>query len=87
MEINLCFYKYKEKIIELAKNAVLVAESELGSGKGQEKKKMAIDYILKNLPIPTFIKTILSVLLSGFIDDAVELAVNYMKSLPTVQGE
>lgn len=81
------FTNTKKKIIELAKNAVLVAESELGSGKGQEKKKMAIDYILKNLPIPTFIKTILSVLLSGFIDDAVELAVNYMKSLPTVQGE
>ncbi len=81
------FTNTKKKIIELAKNAVLVAESELGSGKGQEKKKMAIDYILKNLPIPTFIKSILSVLLSGFIDDAVELAVNYMKSLPTVQGE
>lgn len=81
------FTNTKNKIIELAKNAVLVAESELGSGKGQEKKKMAIDYILKNLPIPAFLKTILSVILSGFIDDAVELAVMYMKSLPTVQGE
>lgn len=81
------FTNTKNKIIELAKNAVLVAETELGSGKGQEKKKMAIDYIVKNLPMPSFVKTLISVFLSGFIDDAVELAVKYMKSLPTIQGE
>ncbi len=77
----------KNKIIELAKNAVMVSEAELGNGKGEEKKKMAINYVLKNLPLPTFIKNILFIILSGFIDDAIELAVNYMKSLPKIQGD
>ena len=40
------FVKIKNKIIELAKNAVLVAEEELGTGKGQEKKTLAIKYIV-----------------------------------------
>lgn len=81
------FVNTKNKIIELAKNAVLVAESELGTGKGQEKKKFAIDYVLKNLPVPNFFKSIISILLSAFIDDAIEISVNYMKTLSTTQGE
>lgn len=81
------FSKTKTKIKELAKNAVLVAEAELGSGKGQEKKKLAIEYILKNLPISNFLKSIISILLSSFIDDAIEISVNYMKTLSTTQGE
>ena len=81
------FSKTKTKIKELAKNAVLVAESELGSGKGQEKKKLAIEYVLKNLPISNFLKSIISILLSSFIDDAIEISVNYMKTLSTTQGE
>lgn len=81
------FVKVKNKIIELAKNAVLVAEEKLGTGKGQEKKKMAIDYIVKNLPFSDLVKSIISLLLSNFIDDAVEIAVLYMKSLPRKEGE
>ncbi len=81
------FSKTKNKIMELAKNAVLVAEAELGSGKGQEKKKLAIDYVLKNLPISSFLKGVISILLSSFIDDAIEISVNYMKTLSTIQGE
>lgn len=81
------FSKTKTKIKELAKNAVLVAEAELGSGKGQEKKKLAIEYVLKNLPISNFLKSIISILLSSFIDDAIEFSVNYMKTLSTTQGE
>lgn len=81
------FTKTKTKIKELAKNAVLVAEAELGSGKGQEKKKLAIEYVLKNLPISNFLKSIISILLSSFIDDAIEISVNYMKTLSTTQGE
>ena len=81
------FSKTKNKITELAKNAVLVAEAELGSGKGQEKKKLAIEYVLKNLPISSFLKSIISILLSSFIDDAIEISVNYMKTLSTTQGE
>lgn len=81
------FSKTKTKIKELAKNAVLVAEAELESGKGQEKKKLAIEYVLKNLPISNFLKSIISILLSSFIDDAIEISVNYMKTLSTTQGE
>lgn len=81
------FVKIKNKIIELAKNAVLVAEEKLGTGKGQEKKKMAIDYIVKNLPFSDLVKAIIALLLSSFIDDAVEIAVLYMKSLPKKEGE
>lgn len=82
------FSNVKKQIKELAKNAVMAAEAQLGSGHGQEKKKMAIDYVLKNLPFPDFIKTIISVLLSSFIDDVVELAVSYMKSLQkSTKGE
>ena len=81
------FSKTKTKIKALAKNAVLVAEAELGSGRGQEKKKLAIEYVLKNLPISNFLKSIISILLSSFIDDAIEISVNYMKTLSTTQGE
>ena len=61
------FKNIKKQIKELAKNAVLKAEQELGSGKGQQKKRVAIDYVLKNLPIPEFMKMIVSVILSSFI--------------------
>lgn len=81
------FKNIKKLIKELAKNAVFKAEQELGSGNGQQKKKVAIDYVLKNLPISDFMKTIVSVFLSGFIDDSIELAVNYINSLPKTQGE
>ena len=81
------FSKIKNQIKELAKNAVLVAEQELGSGKGQEKKELAIEYILKNLPFSGFVKSIISIFLSSFIDDVIEISVNYMKSLSKAEGE
>lgn len=81
------FVKLKNTIKELAKNAVFTVEQELGSGKGQEKKKLAIDYIVNNLPVPDIAKKLISVLLSNFIDNAVELAVQYMNSLPEQKGE
>ena len=46
------FSNVKNKIKELAKKAVFFAEAELGSGKGQEKKAMAIAYIVNRLPFP-----------------------------------
>lgn len=81
------FDDIKTKIIELAKNAVLVAEEKLGTGAGQEKKKMAIEYIVNNLQFSDLVRAIISILLSSFIDDAVEIAVLYMKSLPKTQGD
>ena len=77
----------KSKIIQLAKNAVFAAEAELGSKTGEQKKKLAIEYILKNLPVPTIAKSIISIFLSGFISNSVEAAVLYMKSLPLNKGE
>lgn len=81
------FSQIKSQIKELARNAVLVAESELGSGKGQEKKKLAVNYIVKNLPFSAFVKQIISIFLSSFIDNVVEVSVTYMNSLQTEKGE
>lgn len=81
------FSNIKQQIKDLAKNAVLVAERELGGGNGQLKKKVAIDYIVKNLPFSNLVKNIISILLSSFIDDVVEISVQYMNSLSKREGE
>lgn len=73
--------KIKKTIIDLAKTAVVTAEKTLGSNKGKEKKKMAIKYVITNMPLPTFLKPFISILFSTFIDDAIELAVQYMEVL------
>lgn len=80
-------YDIKKIIIDLAKNAVLIAEEELGSGKGQEKKKKAIEYIVANLPFSSFSKSLISIFLSRFIDSAVEISVKYMRSEPISEGD
>ena len=74
------FNKLKETIKELAKTAVVKAEEALGNQKGQQKKDMAIKYIVNNIPVFAPLKPLISMLLSSFIDDAVEWAVKYMKS-------
>nr|DAT14472.1 MAG TPA: holin [Caudoviricetes sp.] len=74
------FDKLKETIKGLAKTAVLKAEKALGSSKGQQKKEMAVNYVVEKIPVPALLKPLFSILLSSFIDDAVELAVEYMKS-------
>lgn len=81
------FSKIKDEIKELARNGVLFAESELGSGKGQEKKKMAIEYILKNLRCSNFLKSLISIFLSDFIDSVIEISVKYLNSLTQEKGE
>ena len=81
------FSNIKNQIKELAKNAVLIAERELGSGQGAEKKKMAIDYVVNNLPFSNFVKYIISILLSSFIDDVIEISVKYMDTLSADKGE
>ena len=77
----------KSIIRNLAQNAVLIAEEEFGSGNGQAKKQMAVEYIIKNLPCPSFVKQILSVLLSKMIDEFVESAVKWLHSQKEIQGE
>ena len=71
----------KISIKELAKSAVIMAEKALGSKTGKEKKKMAIEYISKHIPVPAPFKPLVSLLFSSLIDDAVEFAVQYMEVL------
>lgn len=73
------FKNLKTTIKELAKAAVVKAEQTLGSNKGQEKKKMAIEYVVSRIPIPFPFNILVSMLLSSFIDDAIEFAVEYME--------
>lgn len=75
------FSNLKNKITELAYKAVSMAEDTLNTSTGQEKKSAAIDYIISMLPVPSILKIVASTLLSKFIDEAVENAVTYMKSV------
>ncbi|MBS6603101.1 MAG: hypothetical protein KH301_05030 [Brachyspira sp.] len=74
------FKHVKQAIKKLAQNAVEKAEKTLGSSNGQLKKKMAIEYVTSKLPVPEIFKSFVSVILSGFIDDAIEFAVECMNS-------
>ena len=64
-----------------------MAEEKLGRGQGEAKKKLAIAYIINRLPFSGFVKNIISIFLSSFIDDVVEIAVHYMNSMPKEKGE
>lgn len=75
----------KNTITELAYAAVTMAEQSMDSLSGQEKKNMAIEYIVSMLPIISPFKSIIVVLLSKFIDEAIEKAVEYMKSVQNLQ--
>lgn len=75
------FKNIKENIRELAYAAVNIAEQTLGSAQGQEKKMMAIEYVVSMLPIIPPLKKFIVILLSKFIDESIELAVTYMKSV------
>ncbi len=75
------FKHLKDSVKQLAQSAVAIAEKSLGSSKGQEKKKMAVEYVVSKLPLPQIVKGFAAVVLSGFIDDSIEFAVAYMNSL------
>jgi len=74
------FINIKKTIKELAKTAVIIAEETLGSESGKQKKAMAIEYIISNIPVISPFKTIIANLLSKFIDEAIEFAVEHMKT-------
>lgn len=80
------FNNLKSTITELAYAAVNMAEDTLNSATGQEKKSAAIDYIISMLPVPVLFKGIVKTVLSKFIDEAVEKAVEYMKSVKTPEA-
>ncbi|MCM1009567.1 MAG: hypothetical protein NC390_01645 [Fusobacterium sp.] len=69
---------FKNKVLELAKQAVTVAEETLAGETGKQKKIAAVKYVVTHLPVPNPIRYILGVVLSVFIDSAVEIAVAYM---------
>lgn len=73
------FKNIKEIIKKISIQAVKLAEEELGSNKGKEKKAMAIEYIVSNLPIAYPFNKLIGILLSSFIDDTIEFAVQYLK--------
>lgn len=75
------FGNLKNTITELAYAAVNMAEKTLDSAPGQEKKTAAVEYVVSMLPIASPIKGFVAFVLSKFIDEAVEKAVVYMKSI------
>lgn len=80
------FKNLKSKITDLAYAAVTMAEDTLETSNGQEKKSAAIEYVISMLPIASPFKCIVTVILSKFIDEAVEKAVTYMKSVKTPEA-
>lgn len=80
------FSNLKVTITELAYAAVNMAEETLASSSGQEKKAAAVEYIVSMLPVAGVFKGIISTLLSKFIDEAVEKAVQYMKSVKNAEA-
>lgn len=75
------FNNLKNTITELAYAAVNMVEETLDSATGQDKKQAAIEYIVSMLPVIYPFRSIISILLSKFIDEAVEKAVAYLKSI------
>jgi len=63
-----------------------MAEETLGAATGQEKKTAAIEYVLSMIPMVSPFKGIISVVLSKLIDEAIEKAVQYMKSVKTSEA-
>lgn len=79
------FTKLKNAIKELAKQAVDLAEKKLTGEEGRKKKEMALEYVISNIPVCAPFKKIAAKILASFIDDAIELAVEYMKSFSSEQ--
>lgn len=80
------FSNLKNNITELAYAAVNMAEETLETSSGQEKKAAAIEYIVSMLPLNPLFKKAVCIVLSKFIDEAVERAVEYMKSIKNVEA-
>ena len=80
------FKNLKTTISELAYSAVNMAEQSLDTSSGQDKKILAIEYVISMLPILPPMKKIAVILLSKFIDDAIEKAVTYMNNMKNTEG-
>ena len=71
---------FEKQIKALAPEAIEFAENQIGAGRGVEKKELAINYILKLLPLPNFLNPILAKLLANLLDNAIELALRKAKA-------
>ena len=78
---------FKNIIANLAKNAVIAAEEEYGSGQGKIKKQKAIAYIIEHLPFSPFINKIIGLTLSTIIDELIETSVAGLHEMQQIQGE
>ena len=79
------FKNFKNIITELAFSAVNVAEQSLETKTVAEKKAMAIEYVVSMLPILPPLKTVVVIVLTKFIDEAIEHAVKYMNDMKNPQ--
>lgn len=75
------FKNIKQNITDLAYAAVNMAEKSIETTTGQEKKVMAIEYVVSMLPVFQPLKGLVIMLLSEFIDEAIEQSVKYMKEI------
>ena len=80
------FKNLKNTITELAYAAVNMAEETFDTATGKEKKTAAIEYIVSMLPFVSPFKGIISVVLSKFIDEAIEKAVTYMNNIKNLEA-
>ena len=74
------FHKFKNKISLIAKQAVIVTEFEFGSYKNHFKKNKAIQFVIKNLPVPQLFRKIIGLLFANYIESCVEMAFAVMKN-------
>lgn len=77
----------KKEIVEAAQEAVFEAEKIFGGGNGSVKKQAAIQFVTNALPLPPFLKNIVSLFLGAFIDAAIETAVNVINAEKQPQSD
>ena len=75
------FENFKDTITDLAFSAVNYAENALSTSSGKEKKHAAITFLVNKLMLPPYLKPLIVLCFSGFIDTAVEKAVEYMNQV------
>lgn len=80
-------FNLKKIITSLAYSAVNMAENALKEEDGQAKKQLAIEFVVNRLPIIQPFKSIVGVLMSKFIDEAIEQAVCYMNEIQNKTNE
>lgn len=78
----LSIQEIKAQILSEADNAVELAEKYV-AGEGQEKKEIALAYIMSKLTLPLWLKPfkgVIKSILSNFLDKVIEDALNLLKA-------